>query len=211
MYTKLTGKRSVAEVIELYGAAAERALRPSFEAAGVNFPPARVALLAVKEDRQLELWAVGGPDDRWRLVKRYAVLGASGVLGPKLREGDRQVPEGVYRVVGLNPNSAYHLSMKLDYPNAFDLAWAGKEGRTSPGSDIFIHGKSASIGCLAMGDPAIEELFYLAHRVGIENIQVVIAPQDPRVTPLVPPASAPHWVGELYERTRLAFLQVASS
>ena len=71
------------------------------------------------------------------------------------------MPEGVYRIVALNPNSSYHLSMKLDYPTEFDLSKARAEGRTRPGSDIFIHGKAVSIGCVAVGDDAIEEIFVL--------------------------------------------------
>ena len=71
--------------------------------------------------------------------------------------------------------------MKLNYPNEFDLAHAKIEGRTKPGSNIFIHGKAVSIGCLAMGDKTIEELFILANDVGINNITVVISPLDPRV------------------------------
>jgi len=71
-------------------------------------------------------------------VADYRITAASGTAGPKLREGDRQVPEGIYRIVGLNPNSRYHLSMKLDYPNAFDRHQAARDGRARPGSDIFI-------------------------------------------------------------------------
>jgi murein L,D-transpeptidase YafK len=115
-----------------------------------------------------------------------------------LRQGDKQVPEGIYRIDGLNPNSHYHLSMKINYPNEFDLFHAWQEGRTKPGSDIFIHGSAVSIGCLAMGDEAIEELFVLAAQVGVENIKVVIAPRDPRLYPLEADANLPEWTTELY-------------
>lgn len=91
------------------------------------------------------------------------MLAASGGPGPKLREGDLQVPEGVYRLTAFNPNSSYHLSLRVDYPNAEDRAAedravARSDRRTSLGGDIFIHGKAVSIGCLAIGDPGIEEL-----------------------------------------------------
>jgi hypothetical protein len=111
----------------------------------------------------LELWT---EDTAARLVHRYPVLAASGALGPKLRQGDLQVPEGVYRVLWLNPNSSYHLSMKLDYPNAFDREHARRDRRTDLGGDIFVHGRAVSIGCVALGDPAIEELFVLAADTG---------------------------------------------
>jgi L,D-peptidoglycan transpeptidase YkuD (ErfK/YbiS/YcfS/YnhG family) len=209
MYTKVIGKKTVGEVIEEYGPAAESKLRKDFISAGAPFPPLQLALLAIKEDKVLELWSEAGTG--WRFVKQYKVLAASGVAGPKLREGDRQVPEGVYKIVGLNPNSSYHLSIKIDYPNEFDLARAKKEGRTNPGSDIFIHGKNASIGCLAIGDSAIEELFYLVHKIGKENSTVVIAPQDPRVKTLIPPEGSPAWVNDLYSNINLEFMRIAKT
>ena len=88
--------------------------------------------------------------------------------------------------------------MKLNYPNEFDLKHAETEGRANPGSNIFIHGKAVSIGCLAMGDEAIEELFVLVHDVGKSNVKVVIAPSDPRESTLDPSAQ-PEWVKDLYK------------
>lgn len=146
--------RTVADIIELYGASADADLQPEFAAAGAAYPPASLTFIALKQEKSLEIWAPGGRNQV--LVSTYPILAASGGPGPKLREGDRQVPEGLYRLAGLNPNSSFHLSMKINYPNEFDLHHAAAEGRTSPGSDIFIHGREASIGCLAMGDPAIE-------------------------------------------------------
>jgi murein L,D-transpeptidase YafK len=108
------------------------------------------------------------------------ILAASGLPGPKLRQGDGQVPEGIYAVPALNPNSRFHLSIMLDYPNAYDVAVAEAEGRTDLGGEIFIHGGAASIGCLAIGDDAIERLFVLVADVGIENVAVIVAPHDPR-------------------------------
>jgi len=143
------------------------------------------------------LWA--RDDHAYRLVRAYDILAASGTAGPKLRQGDRQVPEGVYHIAGLNPNSKFHLSLKLNYPNEFDLHHAAQEGRFDPGSDIFIHGKDVSIGCLAMGDDAIDELFVLTAQVGAENVKVVIAPHDPRKRPLEPHVNGlPEWTDELY-------------
>ena len=196
-YRAAVGARSVADVLAEYGPAAEARLAPHFRAIGATYPPAQIALVGYKSERRLEVWI----DDhgRWRLLTTYPVLAASGGPGPKLREGDRQVPEGVYRIEALNPNSSYHLSLKLDYPNAFDQARAAEDGRTDPGSNIFIHGKAVSIGCLAIGDPAIEELFTLVAAVGRENIEVIIAPHDPSSL-LVPPDGTPFWTAELYDR-----------
>src|SRR5436190_607476 len=80
----------------------------------------------------------------WRFVREYPVMAASGGRGPKLREGDGQVPEGMYTIDWLNPNSSYHLSMHVDYPNAFDRAHAADDGRTALGGAIMIHGRDVS-------------------------------------------------------------------
>ena len=191
------GPRSVGDVVRRYGPAAEARLGPFFASAKVEYPPKGLTLLALKEEKRLELWAESGGAPTF--VRSYKIRRASGGPGPKLREGDGQVPEGLYRLAGLNPNSSYHLSMKLDYPNAHDRRQAALEGRTRLGGDIFIHGKEVSIGCLAMGDEAIEELFVLASRVDRRNISVALAPRDFRKRP---PAmtSGSAWVDRLYAR-----------
>src|SRR5262249_3522532 len=146
---------TIADRVAEYGPSARARLVPYFAAAGVPYPPARFLLLGLKEERELQLYAAG-PGQAFAFIRSFAVLGASGGLGPKLREGDRQVPEGVYRIVYLNPNSVAHLSLALDYPNPFDRMHADEEGRESAtlGGDIMIHGGSDSIGCLAVGDEA---------------------------------------------------------
>jgi hypothetical protein len=190
-------QRTVEDVLQDFGPYAIDQLKPYFARAGVTFPPRELTLVALKAEKKLELWASG--DGEYRLIRDYDILAASGTAGPKLRQGDRQVPEGVYRIVGLNPNSNFHLSMKLNYPNSFDLFHAAREGRDDPGSDIFIHGKDRSIGCLAMGDAAIDELFVLVARVGVDHVKVVIAPHDPRAYPLDPgTGELPIWTDELY-------------
>lgn len=114
-----------------------------------------VYLRAYKEERELELWLKGGQG--WEIWRTYPVAAASGRPGPKEREGDRQVPEGFYNITSrqLNPASRYHLALNVGYPNALDL----HQQRT--GSFIMIHGRDVSIGCLAMNDPAIEEIYLL--------------------------------------------------
>lgn len=199
---KLTGARTVSDVVRDVGPVARSRLERRFDAAGLSYPPDQITLLAIKETAVLELW-VGDAGSPSR-IHDYPIKALSGVAGPKLREGDRQVPEGIYRIEGLNPNSAYHLSMKLNYPNAFDLEHAANEGRDEPGSNIFIHGKAQSIGCLAMGDEAIEELFVLMADVGWTRATVVISPTDPRLGPL-DRVGKPHWVDELYSQIEAQF------
>jgi len=200
VYYGIMGKRTVNDVILSMGEGARARMRPYYERAGVSYPPTAVAFVALKDERRLEVYADRG--GAWIFVRSYEILKASGGAGPKLKEGDLQVPEGIYAIEGLNPNSAYHLSMKIDYPNEFDLAMAQREQRTDLGGDIFIHGKAASIGCLAMGDEAIEELFTLAHDVRIEHIRVVIAPQDFRAERAISTTNAPDWVNDLYVTLR---------
>ena len=177
-YLKFKGKRTVSNVIEKYGSTAEKRFLSNFKKANIPYPPKKLILFALKEKNIMELWASN--QNKYKLIKEYKIKAASGKLGPKLREGDRQVPEGIYKIVGLNPNSSYHLSMKLNYPNRFDLRYAKKEGRNKPGSNIFIHGNAVSIGCLAMGDTAIEELFTMVYKVGKSNVEVIISPSDTR-------------------------------
>lgn len=184
--------RAVEARLADFGAAARERIEPGFVAAGVGYPPRAVVLVADKSARTLTLYS-GPSREALRPIRTWPVLGMSGGPGPKLREGDRQVPEGFYRVELLNPHSNYHVSLRLNYPNAFDRARAREEGRDRPGSDIYIHGGSASVGCLAMGDSVAEELFTLAADVGLDAIEVIISPGIATSVPETPP-----WVAELY-------------
>jgi len=205
VYQDMTGsKQTVEGVLADYGGPARARLEPYFQAAGVAYPPPKIALLGIKDSATLELWAQTPAG--WAFIRTYPIKALSGTAGPKRLEGDRQVPEGLYSIAGLNPNSAFHLSMKLNYPNAFDLQHAAAEQRHQPGSNIFIHGKAQSVGCLAMGDEAIEELFVLAATIGKTNIAVAIAPSDPRLKPL-PNHAQPPWVAELYQHLTGYFRQ----
>jgi hypothetical protein len=199
----IAGSATVAERLVQYGPAARARMRPSFEAAGVPYPPSRVVLVGLKAERRVELYGAdaGGVP---RFVGRYPIRAASGALGPKLRQGDFQVPEGIYRIELLNPDSAYHLSLRLDYPNAFDRRMARADGRTRLGGDIMIHGNAVSIGCLAMGDAVAEELFVLAADTGTRNVQVVLAPHDLRIRPAPRDPTLPSWIDQLYTRIRAA-------
>lgn len=201
---QVRGPRTVADVLARYGPDARARIKPHFDRKGVAYPPREIAVLVFKEERRVALWARDGA--RWRFIRDYPILAASGHAGPKLREGDRQVPEGVYRIAHLNPNSSYHLSMKVDYPNAFDRRMAARDRRTQLGGDIFIHGKAVSIGCVAVGDRAIEELFTLVAETGHPRVKVIIAPNDLRTRGAILHERAPVWAGELY-RTVAAALQ----
>jgi hypothetical protein len=191
-------ERTVASVVAELGPRVRPHWQPFFRAAGLEYPPPELALLAFKRERRLEVW--GRAEGPWVRIDALPILAASGDAGPKLREGDRQVPEGVYRVVAFNPNSRFHLSMMLDYPNADDVAVAAAEGRTDLGGEIFIHGGAVSIGCLAVGDRAIENLFVLVADVGVEHVEVIVAPRDPRDGRGLAPVPALPFTRDLYRR-----------
>lgn len=129
-------------------------LKQDLAAAGLAWG-APVFLRLFKLEAQLELWVEHA--DGWRQFRSWPICAFSGALGPKQKVGDRQAPEGFYGVTRarLNPWSSYHLSFDLGYPNAYDRA----HGRT--GSLLMVHGDCVSIGCYAMGDAAIEEIYTL--------------------------------------------------
>jgi hypothetical protein len=199
----LLGRATIQERLEQYGPAARDQLRPMFERVQVAYPPARLTLVGLKQEKVLEIYA-GGSASTMRRVTSIPVLAASGGAGPKLVRGDRQVPEGLYRVEGLNPNSRFHLSIKVDYPNAFDKQMAATDGRTDLGGDIFIHGGAASVGCLAIGDEAIEVLFVLLADTGVENVDIVLAPLDLRTNTLPETLAEDNWRRSLYLDVRAA-------
>ena len=128
-----------------------------------------------KKEAILELWIKPQDSRVYKLLKIYPICKYSGHLGPKLKEGDKQAPEGFYIVNkrSLNPNSRFHLSFNLGYPNAYDRAY----GRT--GSYLMVHGSCASVGCYAMGDRNIEDIYSLvsdALNNGQKSVQVHIFP-----------------------------------
>jgi hypothetical protein len=190
---------SVYDRLVQYGYPARQRLAPYFRAAGVDYPPQTVLLVAFKWERRLELYAGNSPDEL-KFIRYYEVLAASGNVGPKLREGDGQVPEGIYRFTRLNPNSAFHLSVKVDYPNTFDRMMGRTENRRNLGGAIYIHGGSESTGCLAMSDPVAEEIFTLVAHTGVENASIILSPVDMRREPPPNPLAhdIPVWTPYLY-------------
>ena len=139
-------------------------LEQKLAARGLRFGN-HVFIRLFKENRELEIWlqdAAGA----WHIFQTYPIACFSGELGPKQREGDMQAPEGFYAVTAkqLNPASSYHLAFNIGYPNAFDL----QHQRT--GSLIMVHGDEVSVGCYAMTDPVIEEI-YLLVAAALENGQ----------------------------------------
>jgi hypothetical protein len=194
---------TVASRVAEHGRAARARLAPVFARAGVAYPPAAVTLVGLKEEARLEVHA-GARRDAQAFVTSYPILAASGGPGPKLREGDGQVPEGLYRIESLNPNSRYHLALRVSYPNADDRRRGIADRRPRLGGDIMIHGNAVSIGCLAMGDAAAEDLFVLAADTGLSGIAVILAPHDLRRRPAPTGTGLPAWAPALYADIRAA-------
>ncbi len=171
-------------------ASREAGAKALFARRGLPYPPARLFPRAFKKEKTLELWAAG-PAGAYVKAKDYRICSFSGGPGPKRREGDGQVPEGFYHVDRFNPQSRFHLSLGLNYPNASDRA-PGERGRL--GGDIFIHGNCVSIGCLAMTDDLIREIYalaVLARSSGQSRIPVHIFPSRMNAAGMAAPRAVP--------------------
>ncbi|MBK1814846.1 murein L,D-transpeptidase [Luteolibacter yonseiensis] len=165
-------------------------LKRDLAAVGLEFG-APVFLRALKRERVLELFVLNRSTEKYDLFRSYHIAGTSGDLGPKLAEGDGQVPEGFYFVppAAMKPDSQYHLAFNIGFPNSYDAAL----DRT--GSAIMIHGNSISIGCLAMTDEKIEEIYTLcsaAHQGGLPFFRVHIFPFRMTEEAMAASAASPH-------------------
>ncbi len=151
-------------------------LREIFTSAGLPYPPEKLTILIFKREKILEVWGFSPGEGKFKRAKSYRVCATSGMLGPKRREGDLQIPEGVYYINRFNPRSHFYLSLGLNYPNASDLIRGNKQ---KPGGDIFIHGNCVTIGCIPITDDKIKEVYWLAlqaRRNGQQKIPVLIFP-----------------------------------
>lgn len=198
-YARIRGRQTVRSVLKKHTAR----VRKRFPQWKRLVDRKTITLIAFKQERRLELWKRIRGKHQW--IKSYPFTGYSGTLGPKRKEGDLQIPEGIYRIAYLNPNSSYHLSMKVSYPNRFDRKMARKDRRTRLGGDIFIHGKNVTIGCIPIGDRNIEELFTIIATNGVRNTRVLIAPNDLRIR-TAPSIKGIRWVGLLYTKLKRALL-----
>jgi murein L,D-transpeptidase YafK len=157
--------------------ASESNIEQMFEARGISFPAAEMYLRVFKWERTMELWVRSDDKKKFELLKTYDICALAGMVGPKRRKGDMQVPEGFYNIDLFNPASSYHLSMRIDYPNQRDRA--ANKSRLPLGGDIYIHGGCKSAGCLAITNEGIQELYWISVMTranGQEQIPVHIFP-----------------------------------
>ncbi|MCZ2394432.1 MAG: L,D-transpeptidase family protein [Chitinophagales bacterium] len=145
---------------------------------GLEIPLKNIFIRVFKDEKIMEVW--GNNHGEWKLIITYPICMIPGQLGPKIRQGDQQVPEGWYQINSVNPKSEFHLSMQINYPNAVDLVRSKNE--KDPGGDIFIHGNCVSVGCIPIEDSPMEEFFWLAiqsiYAYPEQAIQVLILPFD---------------------------------
>lgn len=151
----------------------ENFIKEEFSQYNLSFPPQNVVLRIFKHEKELEVWVGDDLFSPFELVKTYDICMISGDLGPKRKEGDLQVPEGFYVITELNSTSKYHLSLGINYPNFSDKILGNKK---SLGGSIYIHGECVSIGCIAMSNNDIEEIYTICNLIKTKQIQVQIFP-----------------------------------
>lgn len=157
-----TGPKSSKERVKAAHAAKDAVVKQLFAAAKVEFPPAAMLFRVYKNQKRFEVWATAKRGTAYTLVATYEVCFMSGLVGPKRKQGDMQVPEGFYTVDTVNPSSQFYLSLHVDYPNASDKVLSD---RRHPGSAIMIHGNCVSAGCMAMSDERIQEIWVMTEAV----------------------------------------------
>lgn len=138
--------------------------------------PFKIYLAAYKSEGKLEVWLKTSAQKKYEHFKTYNFCAHSGTLGPKVKEGDLQTPEGFYHINAFNPKSNFYLSLGVNYPNNTDLRRSGQE---KPGGDIYIHGNCVTIGCIPLTDEKIKEVYVLAveaRNSGQEKVPVNIFP-----------------------------------
>lgn len=171
----LENQKKYARVKEAYRKK-ESTVAAKLKEAGLSMQNVHILFVAFKEEKRLDLYAKGIRDSVYQLLASYDICAISGKPGPKRREGDLQIPEGFYHINRFNPSSSFYLSLGINYPNASDRI---KGDPRRPGSDIFIHGACATVGCLPMTDNKIKEIYIYALQArnnGQSQIPVYIFP-----------------------------------
>jgi murein L,D-transpeptidase YafK len=154
----------------------ESVVKTYFKEKGVPYAGFHLFIRAFKKDGELEFWARQKDSEAYIHLHTYAFCSSSGTLGPKRKEGDLQIPEGIYEINHFNPLSNFYLSLGINYPNASDKILGDAK---HPGSSIYIHGNCVTIGCIPITDDKIKELYVLAVEAknnGQQKIPVHIYP-----------------------------------
>lgn len=154
----------------------EEIVKQYFTGKGLEMSGFNMFIRVFKKEMKLEVWVREKNKESYGLLHTYDICAMSGKPGPKRKEGDLQVPEGVYYINHFNPLSNFHLSLGLNYPNASDKILSDK---LHPGGSIYIHGNCVTIGCIPITDDKIKELYILsveAKNNGQEKIPAHVFP-----------------------------------
>jgi murein L,D-transpeptidase YafK len=154
----------------------EVSVKKLFEAKKLPYENFDLFIRAFKNEKALEVWVKTKNAKTFELLTTYPFCTTSGVLGPKRKEGDLQIPEGVYHINHFNPMSDFYLSLGVSYPNASDKILSDPK---SPGGAIYVHGNCVTIGCIPITDDKIKELYLIAveaRNYGQEKIPIHIFP-----------------------------------
>jgi TonB family protein len=200
---------TVKQAMQRFGPPARAALKKRFAQAGIAYPAAKITMIALKQERMVYLFAENKSPV---LIGSYPLSTFSGKLGPKLRQGDLQIPEGVYEIDGRA--ASFRLALNVKYPNEFDLRMASQDKRTALGSDILVHNGTVSTGCLVLTMPDMQELFIAASDVGLNDVTLIIAPCNLLTSSAGTDFSRqPAWVPQLYSdlKKKLARYPLTSS
>jgi murein L,D-transpeptidase YafK len=176
-YSFIDYQRSIPKITDLLQRKQDTLMK-QFKAKGLEWPAKYIYIRSFKYDSQLEVWVKNERDQPYKLFKTYKICALAGSLGPKRLQGDYQVPEGFYHINEFNPNSQYHLSLGINYPNMSDKMLSDS---SQPGGDIYIHGSCVTTGCIPITNQQIEELYILAayaKNQGQDFIPVHIVPID---------------------------------
>lgn len=176
-FTFIDYQKSIPKVTDLLKRK-EDTLMKQFRAKGLKWPAKYIYIRSFKYDSWLEVWVKNERKEPYTLFKQYKVCALAGTLGPKRMQGDYQVPEGFYHINEFNPNSLYHLSLGLNYPNMSDRMLSDS---LQPGGDIYIHGSCVTTGCIPITNQQIDEVYILAayaKNQGQDFIPVHIFPID---------------------------------
>jgi murein L,D-transpeptidase YafK len=154
----------------------EEAVKGYFAAKKLKYENFSLFIRAFKKEQKLEVWIRETGKETYTLLHTYDFCAVSGTLGPKRKEGDYQIPEGIYSINHFNPLSNFYLSLGINYPNASDRILSDPK---TPGGSIYIHGNCVTIGCIPLTDDKIKELYVLAVEAkngGQDKIPVHIFP-----------------------------------
>jgi murein L,D-transpeptidase YafK len=154
----------------------EGTINELFASKNIDREGCQLFIQAFKKEQALEVWVKPKQKNAFELLTSYPFCSSSGELGPKRKEGDYQIPEGVYHIQHFNPQSNFHLSLGINYPNASDKILSDPK---HPGGAIYIHGNCVTVGCIPVTDDKIKELYIMAvdaKNSGQQKIPVYIFP-----------------------------------